>query len=126
MVTKPLASSVLKLVELKVLVEKNGKYVYSKEFEDTAEWLKEHKPGMIDGMRLAHEIDSECAPVMITYASSFGNQNSLKNVGVAYVMLKKHLKRLNLDFKPEVQTIYATYYFNDHELSIEDVKNELS
>jgi hypothetical protein len=126
MVTKPTATAVSKLLELKVITEKDGMYVYSKEFEDTAKWLKEHKPGMLDSMRLAHEIDSECAPVLITYAKDFGNKNSLKNVGVAYVMLKKHLKRLNIDFKPDVNTIYATYYFNDHVLSVEDVKDELS
>lgn len=126
MLLEPTGSAITKLLELKVIEDVNGTYKYSKEFEESAKWLKEHPPGMFESIKLGHSVDTNVAPVLFAYAKEFKTKNDLKLVTTAYVMLIKHLKRLGIKYEPEVNVIYGVYYFNDNTLKVEDVKNALS
>jgi hypothetical protein len=125
MLLEPTDSAITKLLELKVIINSDGVYKYSPEFEESAKWLKEHKPGMIESTKLAYKVDSDVAPVLITYAQQFKSQKDIKLVATAYIMLVKHLKRLGIKYNPETNVIYGVYYFNDHILKVEDVKDAL-
>jgi hypothetical protein len=125
MLSEPTDSAIAKLLELKVIVDSDGIYKYSPEFEESAKWLQEHKPGMIESTKLAYKVDSDVAPVLITYAQQFKSQKDIKLVATAYIMLIKHLKRLGIKYDPETNVIYGVYYFNDHSLKVEDVKDAL-
>jgi hypothetical protein len=125
MLLEPTDSAIAKLLELKVIVDSDGIYKYSPEFEESAKWLQEHKPGMIESTKLAYKVDSDVAPVLITYAQQFKSQKDIKLVATAYIMLVKHLKRLGIKYNPETNVIYGVYYFNDHILKVEDVKDAL-
>jgi hypothetical protein len=125
MLLEPTDSAITKLLELKVIINSDGVYKYSPEFEESAKWLKEHKPGMIESTKLAYKVDSDISPVLITYAQQFKSQKDIKLVATAYVMLVKHLKRLGIKYDPEVNVIYGVYYFNNNSLKVEDVKDAL-
>jgi hypothetical protein len=116
---KPLDTAIKTLLELKVIEIKNGKYVYSSEFEKTADELKKHPPGMFESAMLAKEVDSHVSPALVFYAQYFKTQKDIKSLSVAYIMLVKHLKRLGVKADLEIPVIYATYYFNRNELSVE-------
>jgi hypothetical protein len=126
MILEPTASAIAKLLELKVIVDSNGVYKYSPEFEESARVLKEHPPGMFESTKLAYKVDSDVAPVLITYAQQFKSKNDLKLMATAYVMLVKHLKRLGIKYDPEVNVMYGVYYFNNNTIKVEDVKDALS
>jgi len=117
---KPLDVAVKHLLELKVLEVKKGKYVYSTEFEKSATELKAHPPGFFDGARLAKEVDANCAPVLLAYAQYFKNQRDIKTLATGYVLLIKHLKRLDIKTELTMPVIYAVFYFNDHELLVDE------
>ena len=115
---KPIDVAVQRLLELKVIEQKNGKYTYSTEFEKTAEELKKNPPGMFDSMKLAKDVDFNVSPVLIAYARFFKSQHEVKNLATAYVMLTKHLKRLNMKTNIDSDILYGVYYFNDNELDV--------
>lgn len=119
---KPLDVAVAKLVELKVIEAKKGNYVYSTEFEKSAADLKQHPPGFFDGAILAREVDAKCAPVLLAYAQYFKNQRDIKTLAAGYVLLVKHLKRLNIKTELDMPDIYAVFYFNDHTLLVDEQK----
>jgi hypothetical protein len=116
---EPSDETVQKLIELQVIEPKNGKYVYSSEFEKTADEIKKHPPGFFEGAKLAKEVEENCTPVLITYARYFKSQHEIKNLATAYVLLVKHLKRLDIKEKLEPSAIYGAYYFNNHDLSVQ-------
>ena len=126
MLPEPTDSAIAKLLELKVIVNSNGVYKYSPEFEESAKWLQEHKPGIFESTKLANKINSDVAPVLIAYIQHFTNQKQIKLLATADGLFIKHLKRLNLNYKPEVTVLYGVYYFNDHTVKVEDVKDALS
>jgi hypothetical protein len=119
---KPLKTAVDQLLELKVIEVKKGEYVYSSEFEKTADELKKHPPGIFESTKLAKDIEMQCAPVLLAYVQYFKSQRDIKLLATAYVLLVKHLKRLNIKNTLEMSVIYGAYYFNNHTFSVNELQ----
>ena len=123
---KPLDEALKKLVEMKVAYIDQGRYVYSKEFEESAEHLKSKPMGRFAQIRLGRKIHKKVIPAMAQSAiaidrslKSFkGKKREIDNIITAYILLLTHCKRLNINLTENddelAPLIYATYYLNDH------------
>lgn len=120
MVERPTEKVLQMLIEFKVASVKDGKYVYSPEFEESVKQLNANPPGRFKQLKLGREA-MKIMDSVILYVRSFKSRKSIANLISAYVILKGHFKRLNLEMPktdlPEL--IYGTWYLNDNEPKVE-------
>ena len=116
MIERPTEKVFKMMMDFKVASVKNGKYVYSPEFEKSVEHLQANPPGRFQQIKLGRKATKIMDSVLL-YARSFKSRKALENMISAYVVLTVHFKRLNLEFPkndlPEL--IYGTWYLNDNE-----------
>lgn len=121
MVERPTEKVFQMLIDFKVASIKDRKYVYSPEFRESVKQLKANPPGRLKQLKLGREA-TKIIDSVILYARSLRKKRHIENMISAYVILKGHFKRLNLEMPktdlPEL--IYGTWYLNENESEVQD------
>lgn len=107
-----------KLIDYKVAIIKDSKYVYAPEFEATVAEIRRNPPGKRQQLRYGRQA-RKVAKTMVLYIKSFSrSRHNIENLVFAYTILLIHFKRLNLEWPDSDDlpfVLYATWYLNDHE-----------
>lgn len=112
-----------KLVELRVAVIKDGKYVYSPEFEKSVERVKEKPPNKLRQISIGRKVARKLSVRLVDVATSFTSKRDIENMVIAFICLERHAKRLRLSL-PESTLLaltHPTWYLNDHEPLAEEM-----
>lgn len=119
-----LDESLKKLIELGIATIDNGKYQYSPQFEQTIKELTASPPGKLKQLKLAHEAGRKLIPELLTIATGKPTKRDIENMITAYVCLKIHIEKQNLQVNKKIlpDLAYAVWYLNDHEPTIEEVE----
>ncbi len=125
--TRPAESVLQELLDYKVAIIRDNKYVYSPEFEETVAELHRNPPGKVQQLRYGRQA-AKVSNTMVLYIKSFvKSRRNVENLVFAYTILRIHFKRLNLEWpKDDLPFIlYATWYLNDNEPEVLDLGEDL-
>ena len=112
-----------RLVELRIATVKEGKYVYSRDFEDSVKHLNRNPPGRIESIKIARKVKRDIVPLLLQQVQIFKSKKEIELTVIAYIHLKNHCERLGLEYpsKDDVTDIvWGIYWLNDHEPSVEE------
>lgn len=106
-----------KLVELRVAVVKDGKYVYSPSFEATVKRVIDKPPNKIRQLSIGRRVSRKIIPHVIGAAASFTSRRDIENMVIAFICLERHVKRLRISLSESTMLAltHPTWYLNDHE-----------
>lgn len=113
-----------KLVELGIVTITNNKYQYSKSFEQTASDIINSPPNKLKQIKLGQEAGRKLLPDLLTLATHKPTRRDIENLMIAYVCLKTHVEKqnLNVDKKLIPDLAYAIWYLNDNNPIAEEVE----
>ena len=112
-----------RLVELRIATIKNGKYVYSRDFEESVKQLNRDPPGRIESVKIARKVQRDIVPLLLQQAQIFTSKVQIELTVIAYIHLGNHCKRLGLDYPSKdnlTDIVWGIYWLNDHEPSVEE------
>ena len=114
-------SAYKRLVELRIAVVKDGKYVYSREFEESVSVFNKNPPGRIQSLKIARQIQKAIVPLLLQQAKIYKSRKEIELTAIAYMQLKAHCRRLKLDLPDEIiSLVWAIYWLNGHEPSVDE------
>lgn len=113
-----------KLVEFGIATIVDNKYQYSKSFEQTASDIINSPPSKLKQIKLGQEAGRKLLPDLLTLATHKPSRRDIENLMIAYVCLKTHVEKqnLNVDKKLISDLAYAIWYLNDNNPTIKEVE----
>lgn len=119
-----LSDALNKLVEVDIATIKDGKYTYSKKFEDFVSQIRNDELSILTQAKLGREATKNLTTQMLALALHNPTRRDVENLITAYVCVKQFSdeNRLNLEKEVIADLAYATWYLNDHEPTVEEVK----
>ena len=114
---RPIESNLRDLVKHEIACVRNGKFVYSPDFEASVKYLRSNPPGHFKQLRLGKQVRASVLSALVDYASSFRNKRNIENLITAYVCVVYHMGYHKITIpKDEIPYVtYATLYLNDNE-----------
>lgn len=114
---RPIESNLRDLVKYKIACVRDGKFIYSPDFEASVKYLRDNPPGQFKQVRLGKQVREDVLKALIDHASSFKDKHSVENLITAYVCLVYHMDYHKIKIpKDEIPYVtYATLYLNDNE-----------
>lgn len=106
-----------RLVELRVAVVKDNKYVYSPEFEISVKQVIESPPRRLKQLSVGRKVGRKLAPYLLPTATSYTSKRDIENMIIAFLCLERHSKRLRLSLSEStlLELTHSTWYLNDNE-----------
>jgi len=112
------------LVKYKIAQIKDGKYVYSQEFDGSAKNLRQNPPGRIAQMRMGNKVRNNILPILVLHAKQTGQQirKDVPSMITAYVCIIHHCKLRNISIPKDVLPVivWGTWWLNTHEPEAEE------
>ena len=113
-----------KLVELGISTIKNGKYQYSKSFEQTAQHIISNPPGKLKQLKYGQEVGRKLITQFLALAITKPSRRDINNMITAYICLDIHIKKEKIEVDKSIipDLAYAIWFLNDNEPTIEEVE----
>lgn len=112
------------LVKYGIATINQNTYFYSKNFEDFCSELVKSKVSRLTQMKLGKRAGKELIPQLLTMATAKPSRRDVENLITAYVCLlmyaDKHKLKIEKKYVPDLT--YAVWYLNDHNPTVEEVK----
>ena len=114
------------LVKYKIAQIKDGKYIYSQEFNGSVKNLKQNPPGRIAQMRMGNKVRNTILPILILHAKKTAQQirKDVPSMITAYVCIMHHSKLRNINIPKDILPVivWGTWWLNTHEPDVEEIE----
>jgi len=109
-----------KLIELEMVMIKEGVYVYDPVFENFVNNASKRGINRIRQMNIARKT-TEMTPIITSY-QCFRDQRNVKNLLASYVWFTIYMKEIKQKVpRHHSKHVYGLWYLNDHEPEVLDV-----
>ena len=116
----PSSEDFVKLVQLKILSIKDGKYIYDPEFEGFVNKTSKKGISRIKQLSIGRKT-TIMSPIIASY-KCFRSQKNIENLLASYVWFTLYMEALKQKIPRHHETlVYSTWYLNDHEPEVLDV-----